>query len=554
MQIPSLAKRSVRSLVAPLLLALLSGASSACLASGEGPQESDLDGELPIEGSITPLAGTRLRLMAGNLTTGSQNYDNGEGTRIFQGTRPDVAMIQEFKYGGNSPAEIRSWVTEAFGPEFSYYRGSSGNIPNGVVSRYPILSSGDWVDSRVSDRAFTWARIDIPGSKHLFAVSVHLLTSSAGNRQAEAAQLVSLIRANVPAGDYLTISGDFNTGSRTEAAISTFSAVTTTSGPFPVDRNGNGGTNASRAKPYDWVLVSPDLHALGTAAVFGNSSFPSGLVADTRVYSPISELAPARTSDSGGSQMQHMGVVRDFEIEGGTTPPPTGAITVTTPNGGEQWTIGATQTIQWTASNVSSVDIDYAADGTTYSRIATGRTGTSYAWTVPSPATTRGKIRISSGTTSDTSDAAFTVATGGGGGTGAVTLNEILANEPGSDTTEEFIELYNGGSTTVSLAGWRLSDSAALRHTFPAGASIAPGGRVLVYGDTASTGTLGLSNSGDSVVLANGSGTTVDSFTYSSALSGTDGVSMNRSPDGSTGGFVLHTALSAALSSPGGAP
>jgi hypothetical protein len=43
-----------------------------------------------------------------------------------------------------------------------------------------------------------------------------------------------------------------------------------------------------------------------------------------------------------------------------------------------------------------------------------------------------------------------------------------------------------------------------------------------------------------------------DALTYTSALSGTDGVSMNRSPDGSaTGTFVLHTTIAAAPSSPG---
>lgn len=541
--------RTTSRLVLPLLLALI---SSACLATGdEANVDPDEDQETPLPREAAPLAGTRLRLMAGNLTTGSQNYNNGEGTRIFQGTKPDIAMIQELKYGGNTSAEIRAWVTEAFGAEFQYYRGGSGNIPNGIVSRYPILSAGDWVDSKVSDRQFTWARIDIPGSTHLFAISVHLLTSSAANRQAEAAQLISLINANVPAGDYITIGGDFNTSSRTEAALSTFSSRFTVSGPYPADRNGNTNTNASRAKPYDWVIVSPALSALATSTVIGSSVFPAGLVADTRVYSPISEIAPARASDSGAAQMQHMGIVRDFDIPGDA---PTPSITVSSPNGGEQWTIGATQAITWTASNVTSVDIDYAADGVTYSRIASGRTGTSYSWTVPAPATTSGRIRISSGTTSDTSNAAFTVVTGGGGGTGQVTINEVLANEPGSDTAAEFVELYNGGSTTVSLSGWRLSDSAALRHTFPTGTSLAPGARLVVTGAGASTGTLGLSNSGDSVVLANSSGTTIDSVTYTSALSGTDGVSMNRSPDGSAGAFVLHTALSTAQSSPGGAP
>lgn len=539
---------NTRRVVMPILVAL---ATAACVPSCLPTNEEDQgDQEAPTE--LAPLSGTRLRLMAGNLTTGSQNYNNGEGTRIFQGTKPDVAMIQEFKYGGNTTAEIRSWVTEAFGAEFQYYRGGSGNIPNGVISRYPILSAGDWTDSKVGDRQFTWARIDIPGDKHLFAISVHLLTSSSANRQAEAAQLISLINANVPAGDYITIGGDFNTSSRTEAALSTFSSRLTTSGPYPADRNGNSNTNASRAKPYDWVIVSPDLHALTTATIVGTSTFNYGLVADTRVYSPLSDIAPARSGDSGASQMQHMGIVRDFDLPTGTTPTP--SITVDSPNGGEQWVIGSTHNITWTAANVSSVDIDYAADGSNYTRIATGRTGGSYSWTVPSPATTSAKIRISSGSTTDTSNSAFSVTTGGGGGSGKVTLNEILANEPGSDTSLEFVELYNGGSTTADLSGWRISDSAALRHTFPAGTTLAPGARIVVTGASASTGTLGLSNSGDSVTVANSSGTTIDSLTYTSTLSSTDGVSMNRSPDGSTGSFVLHTTLSTKSSSPGGAP
>ena len=67
----------------------------------------------------------------------------------------------------------------------------------------------------------------------------------------------------------------------------------------------------------------------------------------------------------------------------------------------------------------------------------------------------------------------------------------------------------------------------------------------------ASTGSLSLGNSGATVTVKNGT-TTIDSFTYSSSLSGTDGVSMNRSPDASaTGTFVLHTTLSP-LSSSGG--
>ena len=81
------------------------------------------------------------------------------------------------------------------------------------------------------------------------------------------------------------------------------------------------------------------------------------------------------------------------------------------------------------------------------------------------------------------------------------------------------------------------------------GASAIPAG--LTNAVAASTGGLSLGNSGDTVTLKNASSAVKDSFAYSSSLAGTDGVSMNRSPDGSTGGFVLHTAISSLASSPG---
>src|SRR5262249_6653225 len=68
----------------------------------------------------------------------------------------------------------------------------------------------------------------------------------------------------------------------------------------------------------------------------------------------------------------------------------------------------------------------------------------------------------------------------------------------------------------------------------------------------ASTGGLSLNNGGDTVTVRDGAGAVKNSFAYTSALSGTDGVSMNRNPDGTAAGsFVLHTSISSAQSSPG---
>lgn len=257
---------------------------------------------------------TNIRVVAGNLSSGNfQSYTLGHGTRIFAGSHADIALVQEMNAGSNSPTDLRAFVDAAFGPEFVYHRGS-GDIPNGITSRFPILASGEWEDASSPNREFTWARVDVPGSIDLWAISVHLLTSSAGNRNVEANALINFIDANVPPSDYLVLGGDFNTDVRSEQALTTLSQSFVTSAPYPVDQLGNDNTNAGRSKPYDWVLADPDLHAHATSTVLPSQSFPNGLVLDTRIHVPLSDVAPAMQSDSGAPSMQHMLVVRDFAL------------------------------------------------------------------------------------------------------------------------------------------------------------------------------------------------------------------------------------------------
>lgn len=543
--------------LAPLALVAL----AAC-----GADPSDAGEELHGESHLALPGDVRVRLMAANLTSGDgQDYDPGHGRRIFEGTDPDIVMIQEFNYGSNSNADIQSFVSAAFGPTFSYYREGAAQIPNGIVSRYPIIASGEWNDSSVANRDFAWARIDIPGPIDLWAISVHLLSSGgSGARNTEAKQLVNLINANVPAGDYLVIGGDFNTGSRGESCVGTLSQVAVTAGPYPADKNGNTNTNLGRNSPYDWLIADSQLHPLRTPVLIGSSSFTNGLVADTRVYAPIGELSPALANDSGASGMQHMAVIRDFMIPGDEV---IGAVTVTSPNGGESWTAGSAQSITWTSSNVTNVRIESTIDGSTWSTVVASTPAAvgSQAWMVPATPTTTARVRVSDAadpTVNDASDANFTIVAGGGPAN--VFVNEILANEPGSATAGEFVEIVNAGGAAIDIGGWTIADAVSTRHTFAAGTILGPGDSLVVFGGAASippglpnavaasTGTLGLSNSGDTVTLRNGAMTQVDSFVYASQLASADGVSMNRSPDGIPGGpFVLHNTLAAGAASPG---
>lgn len=288
-----------------------------CVGCEGGLESQDVSGWVspgPAQASSLN-SGARVRLMAANLTSGrGQSYDSGNGGRLMQGVAPDIVMIQEFNYGSNSAADLRDFTDTFFSPEHEFVREERSAIPNGVISRFPIVASGTWRDSTVPNREHFWARIDVPGDRDLWAVSVHLSAGGANNRRQAASELARRLGESIPEGDYLAVGGDFNTGSRSEGAIRALSERLVTSGPFPNDNRGNGNTSASRSKPLDWILFNEALQNMTAPVTIGSNSFPSGLVLDSRIYSPLDEIYPTRRDDSASPSMQHMGVVRDVVL------------------------------------------------------------------------------------------------------------------------------------------------------------------------------------------------------------------------------------------------
>ncbi|HEU4561349.1 MAG TPA: lamin tail domain-containing protein [Longimicrobium sp.] len=316
----------------------------------------------------------------------------------------------------------------------------------------------------------------------------------------------------------------------------------------------------------DYTYPTGALSAAGVASTVSYSDFidhhlnTNDLYADYVAGSAQAFRADTYVSSYGTTTSDHFPVISRYNH--GT--PGLASVTVTSPNGGESWPGGSARNITWTSSGVTNVKLEYTLDGTTWSTItaSTAASAGSYAWTVPSSASTTAKVRVSDagGTASDVSDAAFTITTATPAN---VIINEILANEPGSNTAGEFVEIVNIGGTSISIAGWTISDGGGLRHTFAAGTTLAAGKAIVVFGGSgsipagltnavaASTGQLNLANGGDSVILKDGGGVVKNSYSYGSSLSGTDGVSMNRSPDATTGSFVLHTTLGSLQSSAG---
>ena len=111
-------------------------------------------------------------------------------------------------------------------------------------------------------------------------------------------------------------------------------------------------------------------------------------------------------------------------------------------------------------------------------------------------------------------------------------VNEVLYDPPSGivgdangdgtrDANEdEFIEFYNSG-LEIDLSGYTISDSSQLRHTFPSGSIIPSNGVLVLFGggnpsgnfgnsvvQTASEGSINMSNAGDFITMNNNQGNT----------------------------------------------
>lgn len=262
----------------------------------------------------------KIRVVAANLTSGNaQSYspDNGNhsnpegaGARILKSLKPDLVLIQEF----NTTIPVRQWINQTLGEEFVFTREEEKQIPNGIISRFPIVESGVWDDPVLDNRDFVWARLRIPEKRDLWVVSLHLHSKGATSRTIQSTALVKFIREKVPASALLVIGGDLNTRGTDEKCFSVLSDISVVPGKPPADAHGIIHTNAPRNRPYDWLLASKPLDLTKVPVEIADQKFPHGLVFDTRVFEPLEKLQPAQKGDSGVPNMQHMAVVRDFLI------------------------------------------------------------------------------------------------------------------------------------------------------------------------------------------------------------------------------------------------
>lgn len=350
---------------------------------------------------------------------------------------------------------------------------------------------------------------------------------------------------------------------------------------FSTDYSGSGDPNAAT-----WTNVTSQ----ATLSPGNNSEVSSGDV-DISTNATSVYVAFKYTSVGTGSGEAARHQVDDIEVSATTSDPVLSfTSTSTTVSEGDGT---ATLTVELVQPNGSGIDVDVALTSGDAAEIGGYTTQTvSFPASASSGATQDVSVSITDdsdveadetltfGLQNPTSGAAlgtddeFALTIRDNDGTIDLIINEILADpasgasgDANGDGTrdaseDEFVEIYNNGSSAVSIGGFQIEDGFGTRHVVPAGTSLDAGEALVVFGggtptgipgvvQTASDGALGFNNGGDTVTLLDGSGGTIASVTYGSE--GGNDESLTRSPD-FTGAFVQHSGASGsggALFSPG---
>lgn len=237
--------------------------------------------------------------------------------RIFQGLKPDIIAIQEFNVtnSGGHRAFIDQWL----GSNYTYFVEEPHRtcpMPNGIISRWPIVASGVWLDPDPNfNRHFAWASIMLPNTNMVHVVSVHIKASSGADNEVrrveEARSLTNYIAQFFPKNEFVALCGDLNAQTRSEPALQVllneFSDV-----DQPTDQQGNNNTSSTRGKPYDFILPNAALLARSEVVWQDENKFSEGMLFDSRLWNP--PPVPIYPEDSAAAGVQHMCIVKQFSM------------------------------------------------------------------------------------------------------------------------------------------------------------------------------------------------------------------------------------------------
>lgn len=175
-----------------------------------------------------------------------------------------------------------------------------------------------------------------------------------------------------------------------------------------------------------WAVGTPQTitwnryNASGAATVQLNRSYPGGtwetltttVTANSHSWTVT---GPATTAARVRVFLTATPAVGDTSTSNFTIPAP--GIALTSPNGGELWSVGASQTVSWSrldATGNATVQLNRNYPEGSWETITTTASGTSVIWTATSPTTSAARVRVfltATPSVGDTSDAPFSIGT-----------------------------------------------------------------------------------------------------------------------------------------------
>ncbi len=406
-----------------------------------------------------------------------------------------------------------------------------------AVDNSPIIYGVDDVGTGMTSTQIVWSTNETADSVVNYGTSSGSYTYTANDASPVLNHLVTLSGLSEYTTYYYVVASTDSTGHTTTSPE--YSFQTETSGAITV-LSPNGGESLTIGSAYNitWssagtvgnVNIDYSTDSGGNWVSIISNTENDGLHAWT-VPNAASTTCLVRVQETDGSPTDSSNAFFSIIMAA------EGTITVTSPNGGESWTIGTAHNITWTSTGtVGNLNIDYSTDsGTNWTAVATGEINDgSYSWTVPNTASTTCLVRVqeTDGSPTDSSNAVFSI-TAASSVVGVI-FSEVYYDTIGTDDIEEWAELYNNLATAVDIGNWTISDNngAGTPVTIPAGTIMAPKSYLTVAlnqagfrnlypydADIYGTGFL-LGNSGDVLILKDSGGTEKDAVCWENGFSG----------------------------------
>lgn len=504
---------------------------------------------------------------------------------VLQASNPDILLMQEIVDAAG--ADLILTALNAGGNQYARATFINGvDTDNMLFYRTSIGTLTSQNEIPTALREFSEYVMQI-GDNEIRFYSAHLKASSGSTNEQKRLDEVTVLRNhlnNLPAGTEFVVVGDFNMYDSNEPAYQKFIAneadndgraedpLASSGGvgdwhinpafasvhtQSPRTTQFGGGAHGGLDDRFDFILTSFGINdnskvdmIPGTYTAFGND----GNHFDTSLLDGPNSAVSATVAQAIHDASDHLPVYADFvslSNGGGSNLPP-----IAEANG--PYNGNTTSPLSFSSAGSSDSDGTIAAYAWDF---GDGNTSTSanpsYTYTLDGSYTASLTVTDNNGAT-NTDFANVSVSTGSGSGAGVV-FSEVFYDTPGTDSQEEWVELYNGTGSAVDLSGWTITDNNGTGSsiTIPGGTTIQSGtyltvatnslGFNAIYGYDADVyGSLpALNNTGDALILADNTSSVIDAVAWEGgASSGVPaGWGSSSAPSASTGSSIVRTSV-----------